>query len=226
MKRAIGVLASTFLLLSAGMVTSARAGLILDVFGSGAVVVCCSGDQGGTIGWAFDVTAAITVDGIGVFDLGADGIGTAVQAGLWSTSASGNLLLTSATVSDASASEASGGGGLTRWLFETIPALTLEPGRYVVGNHAFDGKPSFYFPIVPIGGVTTIPEITFVEARENLINSGFSFPETRVTFPPRLFGPTLRIAQIPEPSTAALCLVALSGLAARRRWRARAPARS
>ena len=189
-----------------------QAGPILDLEPGGNPLICGGcGVGGSTFGWAFDVTSAITVDGLGAWDFAADGIGPAVEVGLWTDS---GLLLASATLSDASPLESSAGDGA--WRFEDIAALTLDPGRYALGLVFFDTTPLAQLN----ADIMTIPEITFVEGRfSNSIGSGFLFPGSVFLDP--IFGPNLRTQMIPEPGTFALLGLGLTGFGAvRRRKRA------
>lgn len=185
-------------LVSASLTASpASASLILDVGPGGSPTPCgggCGSISGKTFGWSFKVTSPIKVDGIGAWDSGADGIGPAIQAGLWNESGS---LLASVTISNASSPEPSNGNG--QWLFENITMQTLQPGTYFTGLTFFDST-----PLAQIGtAFTTIPEVTYLNGtRSNAgADSGLLFPNSPFSVP--IFGPTLRVAQasVPEPFT-------------------------
>src|SRR5580692_5423432 len=121
----------------AGTTPLAHADLVLDLQ-TGGTVGGCSFDcinGGQTFGWAFTVNSTITVDGIGVFDVGAGPLGGSTQAGLWTA---GGTLLASATISDSSTPVASASAD-GQWLFENFAAITLTPGDYVLGN-VFTGQ--------------------------------------------------------------------------------------
>src|SRR5262245_6479015 len=81
------------------------------------------------IGWQFTVVAPITVDSLGIFDVGSDGLAERHQVGLWD---SGGALLASAVVSSASTLVASASNA-GDWRFESIAATVLPPGTYVAG---------------------------------------------------------------------------------------------
>ena len=80
---------------------AAHAELVLDLTGGGTVFPCggCGDASGRTFGWEFTVSGTITVDGIGVWDEGADGIGPDVLAGLWNDA---GTLLASVTIGNGS----------------------------------------------------------------------------------------------------------------------------
>src|SRR5262245_5459172 len=113
--------------LAAALVAPAQADLVLDLAPGGTATPCggCSG--GVTYGWSFSVRNAITIDGLGIWDAGANGLGQpSVQIGLWS---SAGTLLASTSVTDASTQVASANLA-GEWLFESIAALTLGAGDY------------------------------------------------------------------------------------------------
>lgn len=180
-----------------------QAGLILDLNTGGAPTP--KGLPGvDTFGWAFSVNSAITVDGLGIWDTNADGIGSAQSVGLWTNS---GTLLASAVVQNSSTQVASASAD-GNWLFETIAALLLTPGDYVVGSTFSETE-----PFAQIGApFVTIPEVTLLEGRQG--TGGFSFPGT--TFSAPIFGPTLRtqdVQAVPEPGSFSLFLLGGIGLA-------------
>ncbi|MFP5274958.1 PEP-CTERM sorting domain-containing protein [Coleofasciculus sp.] len=197
-------------LVSASLSASpASANLILDVGPGGVPLPCnnCGNISGQTFGWSFEVTSPIKVDGIGAWDFGADGIGPALEAGLWDDSGS---LLGSATISDASSPEPSNGNG--EWLFEDITMQTLLPGIYFTGLTFFDSTPLAQFGTA----FTTIPEVTYLNATVSNAgpNSGLVLPDSPFG-PDGVFGSTLRVAQVsvPEPASV-LSLLTLGTLGA------------
>ena len=210
--RLLGVLAGAVLALGLAA-PQAEASLVLDVGPGGSSQFCdsCGNASGQTFGWVFDVNSTIKVDGLGAWDSNAAPFGRDVQAGLWTDA---GTLLASTTISDSSPTEASVGEG--NWRVESIATLTLTLGRYVLGMTFFDLTPLAQFGT----DFTTVPEITYVGARQSSAgpDSGLSYAD--ITFlNDGVFGPNLQLAELPEPATLAIFGLGLAGLgwAVRRR---------
>ncbi|MBE0658392.1 MAG: PEP-CTERM sorting domain-containing protein [Bryobacteraceae bacterium] len=190
-----------------------NAALGVDLTGGGTPTSCGScGVNGATVGWSFSVNSPITIDGLGVWDAGSNGLGvSSVPVGLFTST---GTLLASVAVTDLSASVASASPEGS-WLFEYFAPLTLTAGDYVIGNVFWD-----LAPLAQIDSTyTTIPEITLLGGVQGTEDAGFMAPINPFLVP--VFGSTMSIqdAAIPEPATMALMGLGLAGLAAFRRRR-------
>lgn len=204
-------LATLMMALAMAPVRSARAALAIDLYSpvsnSGPCDSSCGSVFGVTIGYSFTVINAITVDGLGIWDVDADGIGTSISVGIWS---SGGSLLASTAITDASTpvGSASSAGD---WLFEAVVPFVLSPGDYRIGMTFKTGSlaeinsPLVFDPnIVLTSGVVS----------PGGADSGLAYPSANV--PVGVIGANFRIA-VPEPGTFAIFGVALALLAVSRR---------
>jgi hypothetical protein len=194
---------------------AAYAGVLVDITGDSVATCGACGVKGSTMGWAFTVSHPITIDGLGFFDVGANGLGVApVQVGLWTI---GGSLLAQAAVSSGSTAEPSTDAN-GDWLVESIALMTLPAGDYLIGA-SFGSS----LPLAEAGdgdifgnliGVSADPRITVTGGQIGDFNGGFEAPTAAFVFP--VFGPTLSVS-VPEPRSLALLGVAFAGLAATRR---------
>ena len=189
----------------------AQATLVMDLTGGGTPTACGTcGAVGETFGWSFTVINAITIDGLGVWDAGSNGIGPATRAGVWT---SAGMLLASAAVSNASTVVASA-SNQGSWLIDTIAAITLLPGNYLLGAVFYTSESLAQVS----SSFTNISDITVGGGvRNGAANTGFTAPLASFGFD--IFGPTMRVANnaVPEPTGLALVGLGLFGLAAFRR---------
>jgi hypothetical protein len=170
--------------------------------------------DGGTAGWKFTVTSPIAVTGLGLFDIGADGLANSHEIGLWT---SGGIRLTSTTITTANSTPVASTSSLGNWRSTPITPLVLLTGDYVVGASYLPGEAAF----IASATASTVPGITFVEPR--MAFDFFTFPSfgdrgsTDGFFGPNLF--TVAAPPVPEPKTYAMLMAGLGllGLIARRR---------
>jgi hypothetical protein len=170
-------LAFTMLVLGATAATSSGAvAPIIDI--KGGADTPANGGSNATQGFGFDVSSTTLITGLGIFDVGSDGLTNSHQVGLWT---SGGTLLASTTV-DNSANAVASTSGFGRWLEMDITPLALTPGAYILGafyldndtnptedhivfsavassisgvsysHWAFIGSPTFDFPSLDLGG--------------------------------------------------------------------------
>jgi hypothetical protein len=125
------------------------------------------------------------------------------EAGLYTAS---GTLLESALISTATSTPVASASTGGQWLFETFAPITLPVGEHVIGNVAGND-----LPLAEIGATfVTIPQITLLGGTEGTNNGGLSAPTSPFAEP--IFGPTLQLTSVPEPSTWAMTLLGLMGL--------------
>jgi hypothetical protein len=188
-----------------GASNASRASLLLD-FTGGTEQHFIGGPI--TAGWEFSVSTPVLVNGLGYFDIGADGFAQSHPVGLWT---SGGTLLSSTTVTSASpvVLSASAAGD---WRFATIPALLLLPGNYVVGGEAF--APDTDGEFRDASSLILAPGTAFVDDKATGAGNGFAFPTNSTPFAANgFFGPGVFLTSaVPEPTSLALLAIALSVL--------------
>jgi hypothetical protein len=161
-----------------------------------------------TVGWQFNVTEPIAVNGLQWFDDGADGLSMDHEVGIWSPS--GDLLVSVVVPGGTGANLVDG-----LWRTVEIAAIILEPGEgYTVGgyNGAFSTDRLAY-------GVDqqTHAAITYVAGTYSGMNGLFEIPTTLAAGQPGLYGPGFQL--LPAPGTVVLLLIGAANIMGRRRCR-------
>jgi len=100
-------------------------------------------------GWSFSLATPIIIDGLGFWDAGSDGLVESHPVGLWRTSGPIGVpvLIASTTVSNASL-PVSSMSATGRWLFSSVPPVTLDAGSYIVGALYNGGQQKPHDPFV------------------------------------------------------------------------------
>lgn len=172
-----------------------------------------------TLGWKFSVTAPTSVEALGVYDAGQDGLAGPAQVGLWLASGGAPLVQTTVAAGTDAALD-----GYFRFVPVTSTALT--PGiEYIVGAYLDSDATSLF------GGNGVVdPRVTVVDARYSAFgNATFEFPG--LTDPGTeggaFLGGNIQLNPIPLPAAAWLFgsgLVGLGSLARARRRKEQAVA--
>jgi hypothetical protein len=161
-----------------------------------------------SLGWSFTVNSPFTVNALGFYDDGKNGLTQSHDVGLWT---SGGTLLASATITN--------GNALTSfWRFASIAPLALGTGTYVLAGTTGGEN----YPLSSPGVTGYHPNITFGSSWYTLSNT-LVFPTTTDNAPDaylavNFIGDTGSPEEVvPEPATMTLLASGLVGLAAKSR---------
>jgi hypothetical protein len=166
-------------------------------------------------GWSFTVTSSITIDGLGLWDVASNGLIEPHEVGLWLTSTPipEGVLVASATVSNEQSVAVGSMSTSGRWLFRSVPAVTLNPGTYTVGALYSSGAPGSYDSFVSDAfTIVTAPGVQYDNPREIHNTPNLARPTIiGLNEHQGFFGPNFRVV-VPEPSGSAFFLIATAGL--------------
>lgn len=166
-----------------------------------------------TLGWKFSVTAPTSVEALGVYDSGQDGLAGAAQVGLWL--ASGGAPLAQTTV--AAGTDAALDG---YFRFAPVTSTALTPGiEYIVGAHLDGDLATSLFG----GNGVVDPRVTLIDVRYSSFGSGFEFPDQTDpgTDGAAFLGGNFQLTPVPLPAAAWLFGSGLVGLGSLARARLR-----
>ena len=166
-------------------------------------------------GWSFTITSSITIDGLGIWDAGSNGLIEPHDVGLWLTSTPipEGVLVRSATVSNEQSVAVGSMSPSGRWLFSNVPAVTLNPGTYTVGALYRLGPPGSYDPFLSESlTIMTVPGVQYGNVREIHNTPNLALPSmVGLNEHQGFFGPNFRVV-VPEPSGSSAFLAATAGL--------------
>lgn len=164
------------------------------------------GSTGDAIGYFFQVTEAVMVDALGVWN-DADGLGATHDVGIWNV-ATGGLI--------ASASVNNGGTLSNNFYYTAITPVMLSSGvNYVVAAvyTATDGDSYVSTPTTAQYDPMLIHQGA---AHPSAGSLGFTMPTVQTAANRGRFGPNMNFAPVPEPGTLAAVGVGLAFLLRRR----------
>jgi hypothetical protein len=163
-----------------------------------------------TLGWKFSVTAPTSVESLGVYDSGQDGLAGPAQVGLWLASGGAPLVQTTIAAGTDAALD-----GYFR--FAPVSSTALTPGiEYIVGAHLDSDATSLF------GGNGIVdPRVSVIDARYSTLGTGFAFPDQTDpgTEGAAFLGGNFQLTAVPLPAAAWLFgsgVIGLAGLVRRR----------
>jgi hypothetical protein len=173
-------------------------------------------------GWSFSVTSPLIIDGLGLWDAASNGLVEPHEVGLWLTSTPipEGVLLTSTTVSNTQSVPVASAYAGGRWLFSSVPALTLNPGTYTLGAVYRVGPTEQFDPFLSdVFTIVTAPGLKYGNPREIHDTPGLALP-LNIGLNEHLgfFGPNLRVV-VPEPAGLSAFAIGAAGVLLRRRVR-------
>ena len=186
-----------------------------------------------TLGYTFEVTGGgISVDGIGIFDFGSDGLASAHEVALWDMNKNFVIAPLKLTPGPPPSNSEESVSHLGSYIYVDISPLPLGPGEYRLGVSYLPSNGNkdvaVNMPPLPIrqnAGNVMYLEGVFGFGATGIQGINVTFPDMFADVPGReidYFGPALRIsATIPEPQTLLLLIIGIVGIGGNLRQRSR-----
>ncbi|MEP7703442.1 PEP-CTERM sorting domain-containing protein [Paraglaciecola sp. 25GB23A] len=200
------------------MLKMAFAGLVLTVsgFANAAIIYGFSGGnitsgQLFTYGFQFTALDNITIDSLGFYDYGSNGLASTHRAGIWSLNGD---LLTSVTITNDNSTLQGRIINNGQFRFAQISDFNiLSAESYVFGVAIEQATDSWFF-----GGenISLAPSLVNVESTGSFKAGNFVFPSGNIGNRYHAGSFTARLTEVPEPSSIAIFALGLMGLASRR----------
>lgn len=165
-------------------------------------------------GWKFHTTQSLSVNALGVFDYGSDGLVQVHEVGLWDAS---QVLLATTTVPAGTAATL-----IDKFRYSSIATVALDADRDYYIAALYRPNPDLYIGASSGTSISTAPGVEWVSHARTISNS-LAFPGTvHSGFSPGYFGPNFLLSPVavPEPATWTLLatgMLILTVVARRRR---------
>jgi hypothetical protein len=162
-------------------------------------------------GWTFTTSQDRSVSGLGVFDLGSDGLADAHEVGIWDANGS---LLVSAIVKDQPLTSSTSARG--DWRFASVDATFLAAGSYTIGAYYPTSQDGFVGSAEDAKALVSAAD--WIDYGEGMVTTGgtqfFARPDSAVSdqFNPAFFGTNFLSSGVPEPATWAMMLIGFGAI--------------
>ncbi|MFK5980997.1 MAG: VPLPA-CTERM sorting domain-containing protein [Rhizobiaceae bacterium] len=153
----------------------------------------CGG--GCTLGYQFNVSSALTIDGLGVYDADSNGLNNSHDVGIWN---SGGGLLASVTVGPGSSNAIASASGTGDFVYGDIGSLLLSAGDYIVGALFSNGDTDAV--VFDAGGIFSNDARASYTRLAFVNNAAITLPNQFSTSSDRYFGAGMRISAVPVPA--------------------------